>query len=72
VLDPVVGKDRIESHGFQAVDVADDLSDYAIAVLLTDHEVLDLGKIAREVPLILDTRGAYRRSGENREDIESL
>ncbi len=72
VLDPVVGKERIESHGFHAVGEADDLGGYAIAVLLTDHEVLDLGKIAREVPLVLDTRGAYRRSGADDQGVESL
>jgi UDP-N-acetyl-D-glucosamine dehydrogenase len=72
VLDPVVGKERIETHGFRAVDVDDSLDEFVIAVLLTDHEVLDLGKIAADVPLILDTRGAYRRTGQEHENVESL
>jgi UDP-N-acetyl-D-glucosamine dehydrogenase len=72
VLDPIVGKERIESHGFAAVDENASLSEFAIAVLLTDHEALDLDKIAREVPLVLDTRGAYRRHGAEPDNVESL
>ncbi|MCP4307359.1 MAG: nucleotide sugar dehydrogenase [bacterium] len=72
VLDPIVGKSRIESHGFAAVDADAPLDDYAVAVLLTDHAALDLEKIADEVPTILDTRGAFRRAGIERDNVEAL
>ena len=72
VLDPVVGEDRIATHGFVPVRPGDDLGAYAIAVLLTDHEVLDLKRIAEGVPLVLDTRGAYRRAGLELDNVEAL
>ncbi len=72
VLDPVVGNPRIESHGFTAVDSDSSLEEYSIAVLLTDHAVLDLESIAAQVGSVLDTRGAYRRAGIERDNVESL
>jgi len=63
VLDPVVGERRIAAHGFTPVDQRDRLDGFAIAVILTDHAVLDLKAIADAVPVVLDTRGAYRRAG---------
>lgn len=72
VLDPVVGRQRIESHGFAAVGADDSYEGFGIAVLLTDHAVLDLAKIADEVPIILDTRGVYRRNGFNLDSVEAL
>lgn len=72
VLDPIVGQDRIAEHAFEPVGPDDDLTGYAIAVLLTDHEVLDLKKIAAEVPIVLDTRGAYRRAGLQLDNVETL
>ena len=72
VLDPVVGSSRIESHGFRAVEPQDPFAEFSVAVILTDHEVLDLKKIADEVDLVLDTRGAYRRSGSEPDNVESL
>jgi UDP-N-acetyl-D-glucosamine dehydrogenase len=72
VLDPVVGHERIESHGFAAVAETDSLDGFAVAVVLTDHAVLDLDKIASEVPLVLDARGAYRRRGAQPANVESL
>lgn len=72
VLDPVVGPERIESHGFKAVDPADSLVSFAIAVILTDHAILDLDKIAAEVPIVFDSRGAYRRRGSVPANVEAL
>jgi UDP-N-acetyl-D-glucosamine dehydrogenase len=63
VLDPVVGAERISAHGFESVDDGDDLSRFELAVVLTDHDVLDLEALAKAVPVVLDTRGAYRRQG---------
>lgn len=72
VLDPVVGSERIESYGFNSVDATAPLDSFAVAVILTDHAVLDLAKVAAEVPIVFDTRGAYRRSGSVPDNVEAL
>jgi UDP-N-acetyl-D-glucosamine dehydrogenase len=72
VLDPVVGADRIAVHGFEAVTADEPLNGFAVAVVLTDHAVLDLKKIATEVPVVLDARGSYRRAGFELENVEAL
>jgi UDP-N-acetyl-D-glucosamine dehydrogenase len=72
VLDPVVGIDRVATHGFEPVGKDESLAGYAVAVLLTDHAILDLKRIAAEVPVVLDTRGAYRRAGIERDNVEAL
>ncbi len=64
--------ERIVAHGFEAVDDADDLSRFDLAILLTDHDVLDLEALAKSVPVILDTRGAYRRQGTVADGVVAL
>ena len=63
VLDPVVGTDRIAHHGFPSVGVDDDLSQYSLAAILTDHDIFDYERIAAEVGVVYDARGVYRRLG---------
>ena len=72
VIDPVVGADRIEAHSFEAVAQDDDLSGFAVAVILTDHADLDLARIAAAVPVVFDTRGAYRRAGISAVNVVTL
>jgi UDP-N-acetyl-D-glucosamine dehydrogenase len=72
VLDPVVGGSRIEAHGYEAVGVDDDFSRFALAVVLTDHDGIDYERIAREVPLVYDARGVYRRLGIHGANITPL
>jgi len=72
VLDPVIGAERIASHGFTPVTAEEPLQDFGIAVLLTDHHELDLARIASEVPVVLDTRGAYRRQGLALDNVFAL
>lgn len=72
VLDPVVGAERIEQHGFAVESGEGDLSDYAIAAVLTDHSQLDYAKLARELPLVYDTRGVFRRLGITSESVVTL
>jgi UDP-N-acetyl-D-glucosamine dehydrogenase len=72
VMDPVVGAERIREHGFAAVEPDQELSDFAIAALLTDHAVLDLERIAASVPVVFDARGAYRRAGLDPGNVVSL
>jgi UDP-N-acetyl-D-glucosamine dehydrogenase len=73
VMDPLIDPARVESHGYTAVEEADaKLGSYAIAVVLTDHDVLDYRRIAEEVPLVFDTRGAYRKRGIDADNVVAL
>ena len=72
VLDPVVGEARIERHGFTAVVPDDDLSRYALAVVLTDHDVIDYASLASAVPVVFDAKGTYRRRGIAVDNVVAL
>jgi UDP-N-acetyl-D-glucosamine dehydrogenase len=72
VLDPLVQPEAIVGHGYAAVDVSDSLDDFAIGVLLTDHRAFDLAKIAERLPMVFDTRGAYRRAGISADNVVAL
>lgn len=72
VLDPVVGTDRIAQLGFKPIATDASYDGFALAVILTDHAALDLDKIAREVRIVLDTRGAYRRAGTHHDNVIAL
>ncbi|MDH4118464.1 MAG: nucleotide sugar dehydrogenase [Acidimicrobiia bacterium] len=61
VLDPLVGDDRIRHHGYEPA--GDDLSGYALAAVLCDHEVIDYERLAASVPVVFDARAAYRKRG---------
>jgi UDP-N-acetyl-D-glucosamine dehydrogenase len=72
VMDPVVGSERIASHGLTPVEPDADLSGFALAVILTDHDGIDYGAIADSVPLVYDSRGAYRRRGIHKDNVTAL
>jgi UDP-N-acetyl-D-glucosamine dehydrogenase len=72
VLDPVVGAERIAEHGLEVETGETDLSGYALAAVLTDHPDIDYEKVAREVPVVYDTRGVYRRLGISAESVVPL
>jgi UDP-N-acetyl-D-glucosamine dehydrogenase len=72
VLDPVVGAERIAEHGFGVETGEADLSGYALAAVLTDHPGIDYERVAREVPVVYDTRGVYRRLGISSESVVPL
>jgi UDP-N-acetyl-D-glucosamine dehydrogenase len=72
VLDPHVPQDRLARHGFTALGDDEDLSGWDLAVVLTDHDDLDYGRIAEQVDLVFDTRGVYRRRGITADNIVSL
>lgn len=61
VLDPVVDPERIREHGYRPVSESDDLSDFALAAVLTDHDAIDYEKLAHQVDPVYDARGVYRR-----------
>jgi UDP-N-acetyl-D-glucosamine dehydrogenase len=63
VLDPKIGHERIRYHGFEPVTPDTDFRRFALAAILTDHDSVDYQKIAREVPVVYDARGVYRRLG---------
>jgi len=71
VLDPHVGPERIAHHGFAAVH-PQDVSGFDLAAILTDHSGLPYEAIAREVPLVFDARGVYRRLGLEAQNVEAL
>jgi UDP-N-acetyl-D-glucosamine dehydrogenase len=71
VLDPVVGRERIAHWGFDPVEV-DDVGSAAIAVVLTDHDAIDLAAVADQVDVVFDTRGAFRKRGIDRGNVLTL
>jgi UDP-N-acetyl-D-glucosamine dehydrogenase len=71
VLDPHVGESRIAEHGFEAKD-GSDLTGFDLAAILTDHSFVPYERIAREVPLVFDARGVYRRLGLKAPNVEAL
>jgi UDP-N-acetyl-D-glucosamine dehydrogenase len=72
VLDPLVGEERIRSHGFEPVFPEESLDGYAIAAILTDHAGVDYERIAREVGVMYDARGVYRRLGLELDNVVPL
>ena len=72
VLDPLVGDDRIRSHGFAPFNESDSLVGFTLAAVLTDHAGVDYERIAREVPVVYDARGVYRRLGLSFDNVVSL
>lgn len=71
-FDPVVGADRIRHHGFHAIETTDDLSRFAIAVVLTDHDAIDYATVAAGVPVVFDAKGTYRRRGISADNVVPL
>jgi len=72
VIDPLVGKERIRGHGYSHAGDSGNLGPYDIAIILTDHDEIDYEGIARNVPVVFDARGVYRRLGLHGANIESL
>ena len=72
VLDPVVGSERIDGHGFAVVEPGDDLERFAMALVLTDHDGIDYDGIAAQVPVVFDAKGAYRRRGLDAGNVVAL
>ena len=70
VLDPHVDPARIKAYGFQPVE--DEHEGVAVAVILADHDIIDLENLADRVPLVFDARGAYRRRGLRNPNVTTL
>jgi UDP-N-acetyl-D-glucosamine dehydrogenase len=72
VLDPHIGPARIEALGFEVTPMGESLSGFDLAAILTDHSDLPYPVIARDVPLVFDSRGVYRRLGIEASNVEAL
>lgn len=72
VMDAVVGAERIKQHGFEPISAGEDLSRFEVAAILTDHASVDYAEIAREVGVVFDARGVYRRLGIAADNVEAL
>jgi UDP-N-acetyl-D-glucosamine dehydrogenase len=71
VLDPHVPAERITAHGYTAVD-GGDVTDWDLALVLTDHTGVDYERVADGVRVVFDTRDAYRTRGIVRDDVVAL
>jgi UDP-N-acetyl-D-glucosamine dehydrogenase len=63
VLDPVVGDARISERGFEPVSVDAELTGFDLVAILTDHGGIDYARLAAQLPVVYDARGAYRKRG---------
>ncbi len=69
VYDPLVPPDRIRRHGFEP---STSFDGYSAALILTDHQGIDYNAISASVPVVFDTRNAYRRRGIEVDNVEVL
>jgi UDP-N-acetyl-D-glucosamine dehydrogenase len=72
VMDPLVGDDRIRHHGYEPVAQGADLSGFALAAVLCDHDVIDFAALAAAVPVVFDARGAYRKRKIDADNVIAL
>ena len=72
VHDPLVAPDRLARDGYEVVHSLTDLDGWDLAIVLTDHDIVDYGILARSVPLVFDTRGVYRRMGPRPSNVVAL
>jgi UDP-N-acetyl-D-glucosamine dehydrogenase len=72
VMDPHVANDRLARFGYEVVANGTDLSAWTLGLVLTDHDVVDYVRLADEVDVVFDTRGAYRRLGITAGNVVTL
>ncbi len=72
VHDPLVEPDRLARDGYEVVGSLDGLTGWDLAIVLTDHDVVDYSELAARVPLVFDTRGVYRRLGLRSGNVVAL
>jgi UDP-N-acetyl-D-glucosamine dehydrogenase len=64
VADPLVGAEGIRALGYAPFDLPPRAEEaFDLAVILTDHDAIPYVEIAEHVPVVLDTRNAFRRRG---------
>ena len=72
VHDPLVDPDRLARDGYEVVDSLATIEDWDLAIVLTDHDVVEYSALAVSVPLVFDTRGVYRRLGLRHPNVVAL
>ena len=72
VHDPHVPPDRLARHGFEVATDLDAALPVDLAVVLTDHDAIDYGWLAQHTEAVFDTRGVYRRLGQQQPGIHAL
>ena len=74
VLDPHVPHEQLARHGFEVVvsDQLDATEPWDLAVVLTDHDLIDFEAVADRVGRVFDTRGVYRRRGIEHDGVVAL
>lgn len=72
VHDPLVDPGRLGRDGYEVVGALDGLTGWDLAIVLTDHDVVDYAELAASVPLVFDTRGVYRRLGLRADNVVTL
>ncbi|HDH02763.1 MAG TPA: nucleotide sugar dehydrogenase, partial [Actinobacteria bacterium] len=61
VIEPMLTQASVEAHGVTAINQGATLGAVDLAIILTDHDDVDYEEIAHSVPVVFDTRGAYRK-----------
>lgn len=72
IMDPIVPNERLARHGYDVVTADDDLSEFDLAIVLTDHRVIDYRGLADRLPQVFDTRGIYRSLGIEHDRVVAL
>ena len=72
VVDPHVPRSRLERFGYEVVSPDDNVGDWTMAVVLTDHDAIDYKRVASQVDVVFDTRGVYHRHGITAPNVISL
>ncbi|MBI6545736.1 MAG: nucleotide sugar dehydrogenase, partial [Cyanobacteria bacterium NC_groundwater_1444_Ag_S-0.65um_54_12] len=70
--DPLVPDFSWQDQHYRSVELGSGLNWSDCAVVLTDHSAFDWERIAREAPLVVDTRNALRHVTNHREKISKL
>lgn len=71
VLDPLVHPARITERGWRVVETPTP-GEFEIAVILTDHDLIDYEALVASVPVVFDARNALRKRGLSIDNAELL
>jgi len=72
VVEPLLTQASVEAHGVTAVNDGAGLGAVDLAVVLTDHDGIDYAAIASAVPVVFDTRAAFRRRGISADNVVEI
>jgi UDP-N-acetyl-D-glucosamine dehydrogenase len=72
IMDALVSEEEFAGLNYDIVYASDELTTFDLAIILTDHDFLDLAHICERVPAVLDTRDAYRRRGLRSSNVTTI